>query len=189
LFEVRRGLFLTETGEALDLRTDPPTFRNLELTRVGSGPTPLVRAVLALGGVVMLASLLARPARRLRWAWLRRPVEPPAASAGRATNMAIGGVATVTALCGLASLGLLIALPRIIYSGFIGWLDVPVWMELWLYTPLGLLVCTVALAVLMGWGWERGWWQPRQRRVQTALVAAAFVQVSFLGVWGLIGVG
>jgi CubicO group peptidase (beta-lactamase class C family) len=189
LFEVRRGLFLTETGEALDLRSDPPTFRNLELTRVGSGPQPLVRAVLALGGVVMLASLLAWPARRLRRARRPRPVEPPALPAGRATNLAIGSVATVTALCGLASLGLLVALPRIIYSGFIGWLDVPVWMKLWLYSPLGLLVCTVALAVLMGWGWKRGWWQPRQRRVQTALVAAALVQVTLLGVWGLIGVG
>jgi hypothetical protein len=50
-------------------------------------------------------------------------------------------------------------------------------------------VCTIALAVLMGWGWKRGWWQPRQRRAQTALVAAALMQVSFLGVWGLIGIG
>jgi CubicO group peptidase (beta-lactamase class C family) len=188
LFEVRRGLFFTETGEALDLRTDPPTFRNLELERVGSGPASLVRAILAMCGVVMLASL-ASPARRLWRSLRRRPVEPHALPGGRATNAAVGGMATVTALCGLASLGLLIALPRLIYSGFIGWLDVPVAMKLWLYTPLGLLVCTVALAVLMGWGWKQGWWKPRQRRAQTALVAAALVQVSFLGVWGLIGVG
>jgi CubicO group peptidase (beta-lactamase class C family) len=189
LFEVRPGLFFTETGEALDLRRDPPTFRNLPLTRVGSGPAPLVRGILAMCGAVMLASLLASPARRLWRALRRRPVEPHALPAGRATNVMVGTVATATALCGLASLGLLIAFPRLIYSGFVGWLDVPALAKLWLYSPLGLLVSAVALAVLMGWGWRQGWWQPRQRRAQTALVAAALVQVCLLGAWGLIGVG
>ncbi|HEX6657106.1 MAG TPA: serine hydrolase domain-containing protein, partial [Ilumatobacter sp.] len=189
LFEVRPGLFFTNTGEAIDFRTVPATFRNLELTRVGSGPAPLVRAILGIGGLVMLLSLLASPARRLWRALRRRPVEPHTAPPGRGTNIAVGTVATATSLCGLASLGLLMVFPRLIYSGFLGSLDVPVWAKFWLYTPLGLLVCAVALAVLMGWGWNQGWWRGRERWLQRALVAAALVQVGFLGVWGLIGVG
>ncbi len=61
LHEVEPGLFFTEIGEALDFRTDPPTFRNLELRRVGVGPAPPVRAVLAICGLVMLVALLAAP--------------------------------------------------------------------------------------------------------------------------------
>jgi hypothetical protein len=110
------------------------------------------------------------------------------ATPGRTTNVAVTGVAAATSLCGLASLALLIAYPRVIYSGFLGWLDVPLMAKLWFYSPLGLLVGAVALAVLMGWGWKQGWWRVRQRWVQTALVAAALLQVCFLGVWGLIGV-
>ena len=189
MFEVQPGLFFTDDGEALDLRTDAPTFRNLQLTRVGPGPAPLVRALLGMCGLVMLVSLLASPARRLWRVLRRRPAEQDAAPPRRTTNVAISSVATATSLCGLASIAMLMVYPRMIYSGFLGWLDVPAWAKLWLYAPLGLLVCAVALAVLMGWGWKQGWWRARQRWVQSALVAAAAVQVGFLGTWGLIGVG
>jgi hypothetical protein len=33
LLEYQPGLFFTPTGEALDLRTSPPTFRNIKLAK------------------------------------------------------------------------------------------------------------------------------------------------------------
>lgn len=187
LFEARPGLLFTETGEAVDFRTDQPTFRNLELTRVGAGPAPLVRAVLGACGVIMLMALLAPPARRVSRAIRRRPAERREAEPRRTARLTIGGVAVATSLCGLASLALLIAFPRVIYSGFLGWLDLPLWAKLWFYAPLGLLVCAASLVALIGWSWTQGTWHVRQHWLHAAVVAAAVIQVGLLGAWGLIG--
>jgi hypothetical protein len=187
LYEVEPGLFFTETGEALDFRAEPPTFRNLELTRVGLGPAPLVWVILALCGLVMLAALFASTARRVWCRLQRRAACARSPVPRRAAVFAVSALATATSLCGLASIAVLAVFPRMIYSGFLGWLDLAVWQRLLLHAPLGLLVCTVALAAMAVWGWRQGWWRGRQRWLHSALIAAALVEISFLAAWGLIG--
>jgi CubicO group peptidase (beta-lactamase class C family) len=187
LHEVEPGLFFTETGEALDFRTDPPTFRNLELRRVGAGPAPPVRAVLAICGLVMLVALLAAPARRVRRLLHRQTTEELRPVPRRSTDIAVTGLAAAASLCGLASIAVLVIYPRMIYSGFMGWLDLGVGQRLLLHAPLGLVVCTVALAAMAVWGWRQGWWRGHQRWIHSALIAAALVEISFLATWGLIG--
>lgn len=189
LYEVAPGLFFTETGEALDFRTTPATYRNLKLTRVGAGPSPLAWGVLGACGLVMLAALLALPARPI-WRRLRGqgtetwPPAPQGAAAATASGLAIAG-----GLSGLASIGLLAAIPRLIYSGFLGWLDLPLGLKLLLHTPLGLAVCAVALVALAVPAWRRGWWGRGQRWHYTALVVAALAETALLAGWRLIGLG
>jgi CubicO group peptidase (beta-lactamase class C family) len=193
LYETAPGLFFTETGEALDFRPltngEPPTYRNVKLTRVGPGPSPVAWGALAACGLTMLSALLALPARpalawrRLRGAEARAPV-PGSPTAAAASGLAIAG-----SLCGLASIGLLAAIPRLIYSGFLGWLDLPIGFKLLAHAPLGLAVAAVALALLAIPAWRRGWWGRGQRWHYSALVVAALVETALLAGWRLIGLG
>lgn len=63
---------------------------------------------------------------------------------------AANSLAAAASLCGLASISLLAAMPRLIYSGFLGWLDLPTWLKLLLRAPLGLAIGAVALQPLKG---------------------------------------
>jgi hypothetical protein len=186
LYEIAPGLFFTETGQALDLRT-APTYRGIKLAQAGSGPSPAVWGILAACGLVMLAVLLValgRPiARRLR-----REGQPAASPAPRRPMVtAAGGLAVLGSLCGLASIGLVIAIPRLIYSGYLGWLPVPLGQKLLFHAPLGLAVCAVALAILAIPAWRQGWWRRGQRWLYTALVVAALAETALLASWRLIG--
>ena len=73
-----------------------------------------------------------------------------------------------------------------IYSGFMGWLDLGVGQRLLLRAARagGVHRRTGAMAV---WGWRQGWWRGHQRWIHSALIAAALVEISFLATWGLIG--
>jgi hypothetical protein len=188
LVETAPGLFFTETGEALDLRTTPPTYRNIKLKRVGAGPSPLAWGVLGACGLVMASALLVLPARPI-WRRLRRQATPESPAPGRAAAVAASGLAVVGSLCGLASIGLLVALPRLIYAGFLGWLDVPPGLKLLLHAPHGLAVCGVALAVLTILAWRQRWWGRSQRWHFTALATAALAETALLAGWRLIGLG
>jgi CubicO group peptidase (beta-lactamase class C family) len=189
LHEVQPGLFFTETGEALDFRTDPPTFRNLQLQRVGTGPTWLVRAILAMCALAMLVALFTPLARRVRHRGRPRGAEALSPTHGHPANVAVSGFAVATSLCGLATIAALVIYPRLIYAGYLGWLDLAIFVRLWLHAPLGLFVGTVALAAMTVRGWQQGWWRPRQHRIHFALLAAALVEIVFLAAWGLIGIG
>lgn len=188
LYETAPGLFFTETGQALDFRAVPPTYRNLELTRVGSGPAPLAWGVLATCGLVMLSALLAlmlRPA----WRHLRRRQGALSPGKGGAAAAVANALAAAASLCGLGCIGLLAEFPRLIYSGFLGWLALPLWQKLLMHAPLGLAACAVALAALAIPAWRRGWWARGQRWHYTALVAAALAETALFAGWRLIGVG
>ncbi len=187
LFEIQPGLYFTETGDALDFRADPPTFRNLPLTEVGDGPPLLVRALLAICGLVMAAWLLAPPARWLRRRASRHSVEGQQREAGRSTGTAVAALAAATSLCGLAALTLLVVYPRIVYSGYLGWLDVPGLQKLWLRSPLWLAIFAVAMTVLAVPS-LRHRWRDRDRWLQDGLIAAAAIEVTFLASWGMIGI-
>jgi hypothetical protein len=188
LYEMAPSLFFTETGEALDFRGTPPKYRNLKLTRVGAGPSPRAWVVLGVCALVLLSALLALAARPIWRRLRRRGIEARSAAPGSAATafnvLAFGG-----SLCGLASIGLLVAIPRLIYSGFLGWLEVPLGFKLLLHAPLGLAVCAVALAALAIPAWRQGWWMRGQRWHYTALVVAAVAETTLLASWRLIGLG
>jgi CubicO group peptidase (beta-lactamase class C family) len=188
LHEIEPGLFFTETAEVVDLRTEPPTFRNLELTRVGSGPAPVALALLVLCGLVMAAEVIPTPLRRLGAAHTNGSAERGEPSLGRALRLAVTGATVATGVAGLASIALVAVLPRIIYSGYIGWGDLPTVLEVWVRAPALLLVATVALAALVGWNWRRGWRADGQHWTRGALIAAAIAVVVMLVSWQMIGV-
>jgi CubicO group peptidase (beta-lactamase class C family) len=185
LYETAPGLFFTETGEALDFRATPPTYRNLKLTRVGAGPSPLAWSVLAACGLVMLSALLALATRPI-WRRLRRGIKTHSPAPGSA---AVKILVVAGSLCGLASIGLLVAIPRLIYSGFLGWLALPIWQKLLFHAPLGLAVCAVALVMLAIPAWRQGWWMRGQRWHYTVLVVAVLAETALLANWRLIGLG
>ena len=187
LHQVEPGLFFTETGEVLDLRTEPFTFRNLELTPVGSGPAPLARVLLALCGLMMLAAVLPTPLRRLGWAHPPRPTEPAGTTPGRAMRIAVATAAITTSVAGLASIVLVALFPRIIYAGYLGWTDLPAWLAVWVRAPAALFVSTLALAALAAADWRRAWRTDRQRWTRSALIAAGLVVTGILASWQLIG--
>jgi len=54
LVEVSPGLFFAPKGEALDFRGAVSTWRNIKLTRVGTGPSPCQQAILAVCALVFL---------------------------------------------------------------------------------------------------------------------------------------
>jgi CubicO group peptidase (beta-lactamase class C family) len=188
LYETAPGLFFTEAGQALDLRA-APTYRSMKLARSGGGPSPAVWGILAACGLIMLSVLLAalaRPiARRLRREG--KPASPPAPR--RPVVTAAGGLAVLGSLFGLASIGLVIAIPRLIYSGYLGWLPVPLGQKLLFHAPLGLALCAVALVALAIPAWQQGWWRRGQRWLFTALAVAALVETALLANWRMIGLG
>lgn len=116
LYEMEPGLFFTKTGEIMDFRATPPTYRNLKLAKVGAGPSPLAWGVLAACGLVMLSALLALPARLIE-RQLRLGAEARLPATGSAAAVAASALAAAASLCGLASIALLAAMPRLIYSG------------------------------------------------------------------------
>ena len=170
-------------GHSLSL----PSFRNLELTPVGSGPAPLAGVLLALCGLMMLAAVLPTPLRRLGWAHTPRPTEPAGTTPGRAMRIAVATAAIATSVAGLASIVLVALFPRIIYAGYLGWTDLPAFLAVWVRAPAALCISTLALAALAAAHWRRAWRTDRQRWTRSALIAAGLVVTGMLASWQLIG--
>jgi hypothetical protein len=189
LYETAPGLFFTETGQALDFRGSSPTYGSVKLARLGAGPSPAAWGVLAACGLVMLSVLLASLARPVLRRLRPQDTALPTPAPRRSSALIAGGLAVLASLCGLASIGLLVAIPRLIYSSFLGWLTTPLGLKLLLHAPLGLAVCAVALAVLAIPVWRQGWWMRGRRWHYTALVVAALAETALLASWGLIGLG
>jgi CubicO group peptidase (beta-lactamase class C family) len=182
LFEIEPGLFLADNGEALDFREPVATWRNFRLVRVSGGPGTWQWAILGLSALVALSWLVAAVARAVR----RRGVERrPAPNPGRRRLAA--AVAAATALLILTVVALLVWLPGLVDSGFLGWLDLP-WAErLLLHVPLAIVVLGGASVALVAWGWIGRWW-PRAVTVQYGALAVAAVALgSLLAAWHLVG--
>jgi CubicO group peptidase (beta-lactamase class C family) len=180
LVEVEPGLFLADDGETLDLRGDPPTWGSLRLVRVSGGPGAWQWVVLA-GVAAVSAGWLGAAAVRAR----RRR----SAVRAMAPHRVAGTVATLTAIVTLGSVALLLVLPDLVDSGFLGGLDLPLAVRVALHLPLALAVLTGCAVLVTGGAWLRGWW-PRPVLLQyAALVAASGALTGLLAGWQLIGWG
>jgi hypothetical protein len=184
LAEVEPGLFLADNGETLDLRGQVPTWQSFRLVRVSGGPSPWQWAMLgaaALGAVTWLVAALARTVRRSTSAG-----QPPATRRWRAVTAAVAGA---TALVVLATVAVLVWLPGLVDTGFLGWLDLSLGERLLLHLPLAVVVLGAATATLVAAGSIGRWWSSAVRLQYAGLAVAAVSLGALLAAWGLIGWG
>ncbi len=187
LTEIEPGLFLAWNGETLDLRTRPATWRGQALVRLSGGPAPwqwVLLGITALGALWWLGAALVSAIRRRRSGAgsLPGPADPR-------WGLLTGAVATLTALLALGTIALLVAIPRLVDSGFLGWLEVPLALRLLLHLPLALGVASGCLVVLTALGWARAWQQPAAHWRSVALIVLSVGLTAQLAVWHLIGWG
>ena len=186
LTEIEPGLFLADNGETLDMRSSPPTWRNIELVRVTGGPAPWQWAVLGTVALVAASWLVATLVSTLRRRRGMAEAGPPTSHGWRRLTAAVGAL---TAILALGAVALLTAFPAIVDSGFLGWLEFPLAQRLVLHLPLALTVLAGCLAILCALGWSRRWWPRGVPPSYVALAAASLVLVGQLAAWRLIGWG
>jgi CubicO group peptidase (beta-lactamase class C family) len=187
LVEIEPRLFLADNGETLDLRGAVSTWRNIRLVRVDGGPAPWQWGVLgsaALGAVLWLVGAAARTIRRLRF---RSPSMLPPRT--RVWTRIAAALATITAFLMLGSVALVAAMPTLVDSGFLGWLDFPLIQRFALYLPLALAILGAGYVVVAAAGWIGRWWSRAVRLQYAALAVAVVVLVAQLAAWDLIGWG
>ena len=194
LTEIEPGLFLAWNGETLDLRTQPPTWRNLELVRLTGGPAPWQWVLLALTASVALWWLDAAWWLRVAIGSTNRPRRhrheaDEQAGAHPRWRLLTSVAATFTATLALATIAALVFAPRVVDSGFLGWLDLPLAVRLILHLPLALAIASGSLAALTILGWVRWRWTPAGQLGYAALVASSVALTAQLAVWNLIGWG
>jgi CubicO group peptidase (beta-lactamase class C family) len=188
LAEIEPGLFLADNGETLDLRGESPAWRNLELVRA-TGPTAWQWALLASAAVTSVWWFGAAAISTIRRVRRRRdPADVPVRMPARWRLLA-AAAATFTAVFALGTTVLLAALPGLVDSGFLGWLEFPLAVRLALHLPLALVIAASGLAVLFAVGWADSWWSGVTRARYGALVVASAVLSAQLIAWDLVGWG
>jgi CubicO group peptidase (beta-lactamase class C family) len=185
LVEVERYVLLAENGETLDLSGSVPTWRNIELVRLTGGPAPWQWTILITIAAVAAGWLIAAAARAIRRS--RAPSDPrPTPTVPRTWPRVAAAVTTITALVTLATVGLLVWMPGLVDSAFLGWLRLPPVEWLAMHLPLALVALGTSTLVLVIVGWGRGWWPRLVRSEYAVLAVAALVLVAQVAVWGLI---
>ncbi len=189
LTEIETGLFLADNGETLDLRGSVPTWHSFELVRVSGGPAPWQWLVLGFAAVVAawwLGAALVSTIRQRR----RRPEPAEQRAAGHAGRRVLTAVAAAfTAVFALATTGMLAAVPGLVDSGFLGWLELPIAQRLVLHVPLALTAAAGCLVLLTAFGWTGRWWSRAVQVRYAALVVSSVALVGQLAAWRLIGWG
>ncbi len=189
LTEIEPGLFLAWNGETLDLRGPQPTWRNFELIRLTGGPAPWQWALLAAAALMALWWLGAAMVSTIRRRRRRTEVAEQQAPAHPGWRLLSGVAATLTALLALGTIALLVLIPRLVDSGFLGWLELPLAERLILHLPLALAVASGCLVLLTAFGWVRGWRKPAVQFRYAALVVLSVALTAQLAMWHLIGWG
>jgi CubicO group peptidase (beta-lactamase class C family) len=182
LTEVLPGLLFAENGEALDFRGSTPTWRNIKMSKIGTGPSPRENIFLAACSLIFLSLLLTYSLRGLV-RLLRRTAAPVFSPWARFAAV----IATITALAGLLSIGLTRVIPLVIYAGFLGHLELPLWQKAALHMPLAYTVAAAAAAAMVIPVWLKRWWTLRERVFYAIFVLAAAVLVFLLSYWQIIG--
>ena len=189
LSEIEPGLFLAANGETLDLRGDPPTWRNIELVRAAEGPSSWQWVVLACVLIAAVAWLVLALVSAVRGRRHRLDTDAEAQSRDATLRRLAAAVAAVTAASALGTIALIATMPGLVDSGFIGWLELPLPHRLALHLPLVLVVLTGSLAILVAAGTVRRWWPVAVRARYAALAGAGVVLAVQMSAWRLIGIG
>jgi CubicO group peptidase (beta-lactamase class C family) len=184
LTEISPGLFLSETGEIFDLTGPVPTWRNIELVKA-SGPAVWQWVALVLVAAVAVGWLVAAATRAL----VRRRKDRELSSDHSIARHLAAALASLVSLMVLGDVALVAALPGLVDSGFVGWLDFPLGQRLALHAPLAFAGLVGALIGVGAIGWIRGWWDRSFIRQYAALFLAALFLTAQLAAWNLIGWG
>jgi hypothetical protein len=172
----------------LDLRGPERTWRNVDLVRVSGGPAPWQWAILAAAGLSAGAWLVTAVVNGLRRQRPEALAERQPLARRRWRHLA-SILAALSAMLTLSTIGLVVAIPGLVDSGFLGWLEVPLALRLAFHLPLALAVVGATLIAVSIVGWVRGWWTGFARVQQAALVLATALVLGELGVWQLVGWG
>ena len=98
-------------------------------------------------------------------------------------------LAAVVSLFVLGVVALIAALPGLVDSGFIGWLELPLGQRLALHAPLVFAGLVGAFAGVGAIGWFRAWWDGSFIRQNVALYLTSIYLVAQLVAWNLVGWG
>jgi CubicO group peptidase (beta-lactamase class C family) len=188
LVEVEPDVFLAENGETLDFSGPSPTWRSIGLVRLNSGPAPWQWAMLVTSAVLAAAWLIAAAVRAVR-GFRSRSNPTPVLAGSRVWPRVSATVALLLALVMLASVALMVWMPGLVDSGFVGWLHFPSVERMAMHLPLALTVLGGWTVVLVVVGWLRGWWPKLVRGEYAALALVAITLVAQFAVWHLIGWG
>ena len=189
LTEIEPGLFLADDGETLDLRGPAPTWRNLDLVPVAGGPAPWQWGLLAATAVVSVWWLGATLVSTIRRRRLRTVVAREEIGSNRGWRLLGTAAATLTSMLALATIALLVVIPGLVDSGFLGRFEVPLALRVAFHLPIALAVAGGVLIVVTVAGWVRGWWDRRvQIRYGALALTTSLFLVSLVG-WRLIGWG
>jgi hypothetical protein len=142
--------------------------------------------VLALCALIFVSVLIVYPARGVVRR-LRRTVSARAARSRARTAAVV--LAIVTSALGLMAIGMLAALPVLYYSGFVGWMDLPLAQRVALHVPLALVLVTAGVLALNVPAWRAPWWSPAERWHYAAIGGAALALVGLLVELQLVGFG
>jgi hypothetical protein len=186
LAEVEPGLFVAYNGEALDFRGSQPTWRNLDLIAVTNGPLTWQWALLGLVVIVSVAWFAGGVAVFIRRR--RRKPAPPESSGSRWRRL-MSGIAGLSAVLALATVALVAAIPGVVDSGFLGWLDLPPAERLLLHLPLATTLLAGLMVTLAAVAWSRRWWTPQAGPRYVALTVATLALAGQLVAWHLVGWG
>jgi CubicO group peptidase (beta-lactamase class C family) len=188
LVEVTPGVFLADNGETLDLASSVPTWRSVRLVRLTGGPALWQWAMLGAVAALATAWLFGAAMRVVRRRGLRSPSTEESVATRRWRRIA-AAVATLTALVALGTVALIAAVPGLVDSGFLGWLDLPLVERLALHLPLALAALAAGSVVLAVSGSVGRWWSSAVKLQFAALAVAAVALVGQLAAWRLIGWG
>jgi hypothetical protein len=130
LTEIEPGLFLAENGETLNLRRTVPTWRSVDLVRVTGGPEPWQWGLLAASAAVSLWWLIAALVSTIRRRRRRQDTTDEATHSTHRWHLLVGAAATLTSVLALGTVALVVAVPGLVDSGFLGWLEVPAALRL-----------------------------------------------------------
>lgn len=189
LTEVEPGLFLAWNGETLDLRGPQPTWRNFELVRLSGGPAPWQWTLLVVTAMVALWWLGAAIVSTIRRRRRRTGSDELQAHTRPRWGLATAAAATATATLALGTIGVIAVLPRLVDSGFLGWLELPLAQRLILHFPLAVTVASACLVALTVFGWVKGRRTPAIQLRYAALALASVALTVQLALWNLIGWG
>jgi CubicO group peptidase (beta-lactamase class C family) len=188
LVEVEPGVFLAENGETLDLSGSSPTWRSIRLVRLTGGPAPWQWAMLVTAAVLAAAWLIGAAVRALG-AFRSRSSPTQALAMSQLWPRVSATVALLLALVTLATVALMVWMPGLVDSGFLGWLHLPPVQRLAMHLPVALTVLGGLTVVLVVVGWFRGWWPKMVRGGYAALAVVAITLVAQFAAWHLIGWG